>query len=258
MDITTSLILSAVEGLTEFLPVSSTGHLVLVSRLLGVGQSEFVKSFEVIIQLGAILAVVILYRMKFLTQLQTMVRVVISFIPTAVVGFVLYPLIKSILLGNELITLVALAVGGFIFIILEKILKNKKPQITDTSSLPYSRAVVIGLLQSVSMIPGVSRAAATIFGALLVGMERKSAVEFSFLLAVPTMLAATVLDLLKTNHTFSSNELILLATGFIGSFIFALIAVKFLLSFIKTHSFIPFGIYRIVLAIAYYFLVLSK
>lgn len=256
MDIFSGFILSVVEGFTEFLPVSSTGHLVLVAKLMGVAQSEFVKSFEIIIQLGAILSVVILYRKVFLKKMQTLVKVFTAFVPTAVLGFVLYPVVKGVFLGNEYITLAALAGGGLGFIILETLLKKRKPFITGIHSLPYTRAVVIGLAQSLSMVPGVSRAAATIFAGLIVGMERKTAVEFSFLLAVPTMLAATVLDLFKSDFSFTQDQWIILAVGFSGSFVFALVAVKFLLSFIRKHSFVPFGVYRIILAVLYYFLVL--
>ena len=256
MDIFSGFILSVVEGFTEFLPVSSTGHLVLVARLMGVAQSDFVKSFEIIIQLGAILSVVILYRKVFLKEFQTLLKVLTAFVPTAVLGFVLYPVVKGVLLGNEYIALAALAGGGLGFIIIENLLKKRKPKIFGIQSLSFPRAVVIGLAQSLSMVPGVSRAAATIFAGLIVGMERKTAVEFSFLLAVPTMLAATVLDLFKSDFLFTQNQWIVLAVGFFGSFVFALAALKFLLSFIKTHSFIPFGIYRIIIAVLYFLFVL--
>lgn len=246
-----AIILSIIEGFTEFLPISSTGHLILTSYLLGIPQTEFMKSFEIIIQLGAILAVVVLYWKTLIKNIILWKPVIIAFLPTAILGFTLYKAIKQYLLGNTLVTLVSLFLGGILLIILEKqyskILHASKP----IEKLGVKKAFLIGLFQSVSMVPGVSRAAATIFGGMFLGLSRKEAVEFSFLLAIPTMLAATVLDLLKSNFSFSGNEYLLLSIGFIGAFITAVMSIKFLLNLIKNHTFIPFGIYRIVLAILY-------
>lgn len=256
MDVFQALIFSLVEGITEFLPISSTGHLVLTSTLLHIPQTEFVKSFEIIIQLGAILAVVVLYGKKLLVSRKIMVTILMSFIPTAVLGLVFYKLIKEVLLGNPLVTVMALFLGGVALIIIELLHKGKTYPVTKLEDISYKQAVIIGLAQSVSMIPGVSRAAATIVGGLLFGVDRKTAVEYSFLLAVPTMAAATGLDVLKSDLVFSSSELMLLAIGFIGSFLVALVAIKLLLSFIQKYTFIPFGIYRILLAIVFWLFIL--
>lgn len=256
MNIGDALILSLVEGLTEFLPISSTGHLVLASEVLQIQQTNFVKSFEIIIQLGAIFAILFLYWKMLLLNKEIFTKVIVAFLPTAFFGFLLYDVVKSALIGNAFITVFALLIGGIILIILELLYKQKDHHIDRLENISYLNAFFIGLFQSVSMIPGVSRAAATIIGALLLGTKRKTAVEFSFLLAVPTMFAATALDLVKTQFTFSSNELLLLSIGFIGSFITALIAVRFFLKLIQTHTFIPFGIYRIIVALLFFFFVL--
>ena len=252
MNIIQSIILSIIEGLTEFLPVSSTGHLILAAQLLNIPQTEFVKSFEIIIQLGAILAVVVLYWRTLINNIQIYKPVVIAFLPTAALGFVLYKPVKHYLIGNSMVTLISLFLGGILLIILEKQYSNTKRDLFPLEKLSNKKAFLIGLFQSISMIPGVSRAAATIFGGMFMGLSRKQAVEFSFLLAIPTMFAATALDLLKSNFSFSGNEYLLLSIGFVGAFITAVISIKFLLNFVKTHTFIPFGIYRIILAVVFY------
>lgn len=256
MDYLQVFILSLVEGLTEFLPISSTGHLVLTTKLLNIPQTDFVKSFEIIIQLGAVSAIVLLYWKTLLTKKVVWLKVLVAFLPTAVVGFTLYRLVKDILLGNTTITLLALFFGGVILIILELIYKEKDHHTDKIEDLTFKQAFLIGLAQSTSIVPGVSRAAATIIGGLFVGLKRKTAVEFSFLLAVPTMLAASGLDLIKSDFNFSQTEVIQLILGFIASFIVAILAVKFLLKFIQTHTFIPFGVYRIVLAILFWIFIL--
>jgi undecaprenyl-diphosphatase len=256
MNILHAIILSIVEGITEFLPISSTGHMILTSTLLKIPETEFVKSFEIIIQLGAILAVLFLYWKKLLTDKDTFVRVAIAFVPTAIVGLALYKFIKDVLLGNPWIVVWSFAIGGIILIILEKFHKEKTEHKDEIKSMTFMQAFLIGVAQSVSVIPGVSRAAATIVGALLLGMKREPAVEFSFMLAIPTMAAATGLDLLKSGRHFTGTQYELLAIGFIGAFITALVTVKWFIGFVKTHTFIPFGIYRILTALAFYFFVL--
>lgn len=251
MDYLQAIILSIVEGITEFLPISSTGHLVLASKILGITQTEFVKSFEIIIQLGSIFAIVFLYWKTLAKNFDIWKRIIAAFIPTAIIGFILYKIIKNLLLGNPIITLLALFIGGVFLILLEKIHKEKDHHKDSIEKLSIKNAFLIGLFQSISVIPGVSRSAATIIPALFLGTKRKTAVEFSFLLAIPTMLAATILDITKSEFSFTPSELSILITGFIGSFIVAIIAVKFLLRFIQNHTFIPFGIYRIVLAIVF-------
>lgn len=260
MDIPQALILSLVEGLTEFLPVSSTGHLVLTSDILNIPQTEFVKSFEVIIQLGAILAVVALYASQILLNRALWVKLVISFIPTAILGLIFYNIIKTYLIGNTSITLAALFLGGIVFLLFEttrvKSLESRDVG-SDIETVTIPQAFFIGLFQSISMVPGVSRAAATILGGMFLGLNRKTAVEYSFLLAIPTMTAAAGLDLYKSSFSFSSEEYQLLGIGLLGSFLTAIIAIKFFLSYIQNHTFIPFGIYRVILALVFYLFLLS-
>ncbi|OGH47231.1 MAG: undecaprenyl-diphosphatase UppP [Candidatus Levybacteria bacterium RIFCSPLOWO2_01_FULL_39_10] len=254
MDLIQALILSFVEGVTEFLPISSTGHLILVSYILNITNTEFVKSFLIIIQLGAILSVVVLY-FKMLTNIKIWPKILVGFIPSAAVGLIFYEFIKNTLIGNSFVTVIALFIGGAIFILVE--MWNKKREKTLTlDQLDYKNALLIGVFQSISVIPGTSRAGATILGALILGFNRKTAAEFSFLLAIPTMLGATGLDIAKTRLEFSQNELILLIIGFVASFIFALLSVKLLLSYIKDHTFIIFGVYRIIVAILFYLIFL--
>jgi undecaprenyl-diphosphatase len=257
MDYLQALMLSIVEGISEFLPISSTGHLILASDLLHIQQTEFVKSFEIFIQLGAILAVVVLYWKTFFTNSEGWKKVLAAFIPTAIIGFILYKFIKQFLLGNTYITVLALLIGGILLILLELLYKEKEHHVDKLENISYKNAVLIGIAQSLAVIPGVSRSAATIICALFVGTKRKAAVEFSFLLAAPTMLAATVLDITKSNFSFSSSQWSLLLVGFLGAFITAIFAIKFLLQFIKNHTFIPFGIYRIILAILFWLLIIK-
>lgn len=259
MNFLETIILSIVEGVTEFLPISSTGHLILVSNLLKIEQTEFVKSFEIIIQLGAILAIVYLYRERLINSSEVWKKIIAAFLPTAVIGLILYSFIKNYLIGNELVTVLALFFGGIVLITFELFHKEKESDIKKIEDLSMEKSFLIGLFQAFSVIPGVSRAAATILGGLFLGASRKTAVEFSFLLAVPTMFAASGLDIIKTDiFSFTRNELTLLGVGFIGSFFFAIIAVKFLISFIKTHTFIPFGVYRIILSILYFWFIIRQ
>lgn len=256
MDLIQTLILSFVEGVTEFLPISSTGHLVLASHILGIKQTEFVKSFEIIIQLGAILSIVFLYY-KTLLNTKIWPKIFVAFLPSAVVGLLFYKIIKEYLIGNSLITVIALLIGGVAFILVEYFNKEKQTnQVSKIEHITFKNALIIGLFQSISVIPGVSRAGSTILGALLLKTNRKTAAEFSFILAVPTMMAATGLDVIQTKLNFSPNELFLLGIGFVSSFIFAGISVKLLVKFLSNHNFIAFGIYRIVLAIAFWFIYL--
>lgn len=257
MDYLHAIILSIIEGVTEFLPISSTGHMVLAAKILNIAQTDFVKNFEIIIQLGSILAVIFLYWKTILNNRKIWKKIIIAFIPTGVIGFALYKVVKSVLLGNSVITLYALLIGGILLILLEKIYKEQDHHVSDIEKISSKNAFLIGVFQSFSIIPGVSRSAATIIPALFLGTKRKTAVEFSFLLAIPTMLAATALDLVKSNFSFTSSEYFILTTGFIGSFIVAIFAVKFLLNFIKKHTFVLFGIYRIILAIIFGLIILK-
>jgi undecaprenyl-diphosphatase len=246
-----AIILSIVEGLTEFLPISSTGHMVLASKLLNIMQLDFVKSFEIIIQLGSIFAIIFLYWSTISRNIRIWKKIITAFIPTAIIGFLLYKIIKSFLLGNPLITLLALLIGGLLIVFFEIVHKENNSQNDNIEKISYKNAFLIGLFQSISVIPGVSRSAATIIPALLLGTKRKVAVEFSFLLAIPTMFAATGLDLIKSSFSFTPYEYSILLIGFVGSFLVAILAVKFFLNFIKKHTLIPFGVYRIILAIIF-------
>ncbi len=248
MDFIHVLVLSAVEGLTEFLPISSTGHLILVSRILNLESGDFLKTFEIAIQLGAILAVVVLYFRKFVTDIDLYRKLFFAFIPTAVVGFFLYPFIKGFLLGSSTVTLISLFLGGLVLIFFKR-------ENVESKKLGYKEAFLVGAFQSVSVIPGVSRAAATIIGGLLTGLDRKTATEFSFLLAVPTMFAATALDIYKSPAVLNSSNILTLLTGAFFSFVFAMLAVRFLINYVKNHDFKVFGVYRILLALAFWLFV---
>jgi undecaprenyl-diphosphatase len=256
MNLFDSIILSVVEGISEFLPISSTGHLILTSKILNISQTNFLKDFEIIIQLGAIFAIIFLYKDTFKNKTNVWMKVLAAFIPTGIIGFILFKFIKSFLLGNLYITLLTLFLGGIILIFLELIYKEKEHHAESIEKISYKNAFIIGIFQSIAVIPGVSRSAATIIGALFLGTKRKAATEFSFLLAVPTMMAATGLDLVKSNFSYSQNEWIILLVGFITSFIVAFIVVKWFLKYIQTHTFIPFGIYRIILAILFYLFII--
>jgi len=245
-----AIILGFVEGLTEFLPVSSTGHLILTAHILGLTHNEFTKSFEISIQLGAILAVFFLYLKRFLTDFETWKRIILAFLPTGILGFILYRFIKGYLIGNDLVVVVSLLLGG-VFLIFADRWCERFCHIDQVQKLALSKAFVIGLFQSLAMVPGVSRSGATIIGGMLMGLNRRQAAEFSFLLAVPTMLSATGYDLYKSYSQFSFQEFHLLAIGFAVSFLTAMLSVKLFLRFVSSYSFLPFGIYRILVSLLY-------
>jgi undecaprenyl-diphosphatase len=252
MDIIQAVIFGIVEGISEFLPISSTGHLMLTARYLGISQTEFVKSFEIAIQLGAILAVAVLYWKTLIRGGDIYLKLLAAFLPTAVIGGILYKMVKGFLLDSSTVVLWALFLGGIALIIFEWLHKEKESAAAELSQISYPQAVLIGCFQSLAIVPGVSRAAATIVGGLIVGLRRKTIVEFSFLLAIPTMAAAVALDLLKSAHAFNKGQFLVLSVGLLVSFAVAMLAIRFLLVFIKKHTFIPFGIYRILLAAAFW------
>ncbi|MBI3990519.1 MAG: undecaprenyl-diphosphate phosphatase [Candidatus Omnitrophica bacterium] len=253
MNLLHTFIFGIVEGVTEFLPISSTGHLILTAHALNLKQTEFLKSFEIAIQLGAILAVVLLYWKTLVKGLSIWKRILIAFLPTACIGMILYKIIKKFLLGNHAVVLWSLFIGGIVLIVFELFYREKEDACESIDSISYKQSFCIGLFQSVAVIPGVSRAAATIIGGLSLGLKRKIIVEFSFLLAIPTMLAATALDLARSANTFNTHQVFSLCIGFLVSFAIAAVAIKFLLRFIKRHNFIVFGIYRICIAILFWF-----
>jgi len=256
MPYTDAIILGVVEGITEFLPVSSTGHLILTSHLLSIPSSSFLSSFEIAIQLGAIGAVVVLYWRSFF-DVEVLKRLVVGFIPTAVIGLALYSYVKHHLLGNELVVVSALFLGGVALIVFELFHKEREGAPEGVTTITYLQAFLVGVAQSVAMIPGVSRSAATIVGGLALGIRRATILEFSFLLAVPTMGAAVALDVLKSYQTFTLEGVGSIGIGFVVAFIVALFSIKFLLKFVRTNTFIPFGIYRIIVAGLFFWLVLS-
>lgn len=256
MTIIQAIIIAIVEGLTEFLPVSSTGHMILASSLLGIENSPFLKTFEISIQLGAIMAVVIMYLNKFLKNFEIYKKLFIAFIPAALIGFLAYHIIKDYLF-NPLIVAVTLIAGGIFLIIINKKLVTQVSRYKELEDISPKNAFYIGLVQCISMIPGVSRAGATIVGGVFNGFDKKQAVEFSFLLAVPTMVAATGYDLIKTPVVFNHSEVILLITGLVTAFIVAWIAVKAFIAFVQRFGFNYFGWYRILIGLLYLLLIKS-
>jgi undecaprenyl-diphosphatase len=249
LDAAHAVVLGIVEGITEFLPISSTAHLILASKALGLEDTEFLKSFEIIIQLGAILSVVVLYWKRFL-NIEVLKKLVVAVIPTGVIGLTVYKAIKGYLLGNVTVVLWTLLIGGIALIIFERF-QQRDDRDVDFSEISYRKAFLIGLFQAIAVIPGVSRSAATIVGGSLLGVSKRTIVEFSFMLAVPTMLAASGLELVKNRSAINGNFEIL-AIGFIVSFLTAILAIKSFLGYIKKRDFSAFGWYRIVLAVVFY------
>ncbi len=252
-----ALILGIIEGLTEFLPISSTGHLTLAAHLLKipVETDSFVKSFLIVIQLGAILAVLSLYLKRFLQDLEVWKRIVVAFIPTGIIGFGLYRVIKDRILGNDLIVVVALVGVGILLLFVDRWLQGHQ-RYDDVDQMPLGRALLIGTFQGLSAIfPGTSRSAATIVGGMLSGLSRRAAAEFSFILAVPTMLAASGYDLYKSADAFPSTlphkGYGLMAVGFVAAFVTALLSVRWLLEFVSRNTFVPFALYRILIGAVY-------
>ena len=254
----TVILLGIVEGLTEFLPVSSTGHLILASELLGYDASVWAM-FNVVIQLGAILAVVVLYWRTFWAVAMGLLRnqptswrflrnLIIAFIPSAVIGLALHDYIE-ILLGAPQVVGWALIVGGVAILAIERMVKIDR--FHGIADIPLARVVGIGFIQCISMIPGVSRSGATIMGALTLGVERRTAAEFSFFLAIPTMLGATTLELVKKGHQITSAAVGWgsIALGFVVSFIVALLVIRWFVGLVSRHGFAPFAWYRIIVGI---------
>jgi len=249
MTIFDSILLGIIEGFTEFLPISSTGHLIVASHFLGIDQTNITKAYEVIIQFAAILAVVFNYKEKFtLEKIDLWSKVIIAFIPIGAVGFVFSHQIKELFSVN--IVAIMFIVGGIIFLIVEKFfIKDETKLIADVEQVTLKQSLVIGAAQVFALIPGTSRAGSTIIGALLVGLNRKASAEFSFLLAFPVMGAVTAYDLLKHYREFSDANLTTLAIGFIVSFIVAYLTIKLFLKFLDNFTFVAFGMYRILFGV---------
>ena len=253
MDIFHSIILGIIEGITEFLPISSTGHLIVVSEWLGLAQTESNKAFEVIIQLAAILAVVANYRDKF-TFLQTKLwlKVGLAFFPIGVVGLLFHHQIKA-LFSVEIVATMFI-VGGIIFLWVEQFIKQREAVITRVEDISFTQAGIIGIAQVFALIPGTSRAGSSIIGALLVGISRKASAEFSFLLALPVMIAASGLDLLKHYQDFAGANLLPLIVGFITAFVSAYFVMKLFISFLNRFTFTAFGVYRIAFGLLLFYM----
>ena len=247
-----AIILAIIEGITEFLPVSSTGHMIIGSSIMGIASEPFVKVFTVSIQFGAILSVLVLYWRRFLHNFHFYIRLLTAFLPAAVFGLILKKQIDA-LLENIVVVAVALILGGIIFLLLDGVFTRRSQQTTTIDDISLPKALKIGLFQVIAMIPGVSRSAATIIGGLTQGLSPVTAAEFSFFLAVPTMFAATcksLLDYVKDEGgSFSSQELGLLAVGNAVAFVVALLAIKTFMSYLARYGFKVFGYYRIVAGI---------
>ena len=243
-----SIILGIIEGLTEFLPISSTGHMIIASSVMGIQESEFVKNFEVIIQFGAILAVVLIYWRRFLPNMNFYKKLFTAFLPTAILGFLLKEKVDQFL---ESVTLVAwaLLLGGLVLIWSDYFFAKLHTHGRRTSDLTYIDSIKLGIYQSIALIPGVSRSGSTILGGLFLGMSKKEAAEFSFFLAVPTMGAATAYKVLKMAKHIDMGEIHLLAIGLVVSFFVAILAVKLFIGIVTKHGFKAFGYYRVVLGL---------
>lgn len=249
MSLIQSILLAIVEGLTEFLPVSSTGHMIITSSLMGIEEDAFVKTFTVAIQLGAIVSVVVLYWRRFLVSFSFYFKLFVAFLPAAIVGLLLGDFIDTLLERVEVVA-IALILGGIVFIFIDKLFSDSAD--TGKQDVTYGSAFKIGLFQCIALIPGISRSAATIIGGLSEKLNKKAAAEFSFFLAVPTMFAATGYKLFKfylDGNTFGSSELQLLAVGNIVAFIVAMIAIKSFIAFLTKHGFRWFGYYRITIGL---------
>ncbi|NLY04396.1 MAG: undecaprenyl-diphosphate phosphatase [Campylobacter sp.] len=253
MTIINAIILGIVEGLTEFLPVSSTGHLILTSHILGLEQTDLLKCFEVVIQLGSILAVVFMFFDRLKQDIKLWIKLIIGFIPTAIIGLLLYSTIKS--LFEPSIVAYMLILWGIVFIIVEILRKKHLPkhEVTKLDDISFKQAFIIGFSQCLAMVPGTSRSGITIITGLLSGLSRKVAAEFSFLLAIPTMFAATIYDSYKNINYFVGNldKMWLFLLGGVTAFIVAIFAIKTFLKFVSKFDYIPFGIYRILVGLIF-------
>jgi len=248
MTILEAIIIAIIEGITEFLPISSTGHMIIASSVMGISDQPFTKTFEIAIQLGAILAVVVLYWRKFFdfTKWKFYFKLIVAVIPALLLGFLFSNKIDS-LLESPTIVAVTMLVGGIFLLFIDNVFN--KHTIEREEEISYGRAFIIGLWQCVAMIPGVSRSAASIIGGMQQKLTRKLAAEFSFYLAVPTMIAATGYKLIKEYKNIQTEEIKLLAIGNLVAFIVAVLAIKFFIGFLQKHGFKIFGVYRIVAGI---------
>jgi undecaprenyl-diphosphatase len=246
MDILQSVAMGVVEGFSEFLPISSTGHMIVLSSWMGLPQDSMLKAFEVIVQLASILAVTANYADKFtLSKLDLWKKIFIAFLPLAIVGFILRHEIKE--LFSVTVVAWAFIAGGVVFIVVEHFYdETSSPRTTNVEDVTIKQALVVGIAQIASLIPGTSRSGSTIIGGLLCGLDRKSSAEFSFLLAFPVMLAVSGYDLVSHYDEFAGNDMGILAVGFVTSFVVAYLTIRLFISFLRRFTFVSFGIYRII------------
>ena len=248
MDVIQSAVLGVIEGFTEFLPISSTAHMIIASKAMGLSQTTYTKAFEIIIQLAAILAVVFVYREKFSPKkIELWKRLIVAYLPLAIVGFIFRHQIKE--LFSTQVVAVMFIVGGVIFLIVEKFYKEKEHYVKDVEKVTYKQSLLIGIAQVFALIPGTSRSGASIIGGMLNGLDRRTSAEFSFLLALPVMITVSAYEFLKHYHEFSNENILTLIIGFVVSFIIAYLTIKLFLSFLKRFTFVSFGIYRILFGI---------
>lgn len=252
MNLIHAIVLAIIEGLTEFLPVSSTGHMIIGSTVMGIASHPFVKVFTVAIQFGAILSVVVLYWRRFFQSFDFYIRLLVAFLPAVVFGLLLKKFIDR-LLENVLAVALALIAGGVVFLLIDSWFQQKQRRETAIEDISLPKALRIGLFQVISMLPGVSRSAATIIGGLTQGLSPTTAAEFSFFLAVPTMFAATCKSLWdyidEEGGTFSANDLLLLAVGNAVAFVVAMFAIKSFIRYLTKYGFKVFGYYRIAVGV---------
>jgi undecaprenyl-diphosphatase len=248
LDIIQAIIIGIIEGFTEFLPISSTGHMIVASRFLGIEESALMKAYEVIIQFAAIMAVMLIYKEKItFKKIDLWMKLLVAFFPLAIVGLIFKDVIKT-LFNVETVAWMFI-IGGIVFLVVEHFYEEKEFHVKEVEKVSYKQAWWVGFAQIFSLVPGTSRAGATIIGGLLTGLDRKTSTEFSFLLAIPVMAAVTGYDLLKHYQDFADANWGAFVVGFITAFIVAYITVKLFLVFIQRFTFVVFGIYRIVFGI---------
>ena len=252
MNILQATLLGVVEGITEFLPISSTFHLIFAAKLLRISQNDFTKLFEVFIQSGAVLSITLLYFSNVVKYKELTKKVIISFLPTAIIGLILYKFIKNVLFENQIFMVGIFAAVGGIFFLVEFLIKRKKINLVKkVSSLTYQDALIIGLAQTLAIFPGVSRAGVVIVAMILLRYRRNESAYYSFLLSIPTIFAASFFDLFKMRMVVSnySNNWILLSVGFISAFVSSYFVVNWFINFLKKNSLVVFGYYRLAIAI---------
>lgn len=248
MDIFQAIIIGIIEGFTEFLPISSTGHMIVASEFLGISENALTKAYQVIIQFAAILAVMLIYKEKItFKETELWQKLFVAFLPLAIVGYIFKDHIKALFTVETVAWM--FIIGGIVFLVLEYFYEEKKAHVTHVEKVNYKQALWIGIAQIFSLVPGTSRAGATIVGGLLVGLDRKTSMEFSFLLAIPVMAAVSGYDLLKHYQDFADANWGAFIIGFVTAFVVAYITIKLFLAFIQRFTFVAFGIYRIIFGV---------